>query len=105
MPTPPTHYDDTAKGPGLAGLLEIARRRRVLALLPFLFVLTAAASLAVLLPSVWTAKTLLLVNRQQIPERFGAPTVPAAIQAGLMTLSQATLPSDLLIEAAQDSGT
>ena len=104
MPTPPTHYDDTAKGPGLAGLLEIARRRRVLALLPFLFVLTAAASLAVFLPSVWTAKTLVLVNRQQIPERFVAPTVQADIEARLMTLSQDILTSERLMKIAQDYG-
>src|SRR5438128_611003 len=44
MPTPPTAYDETAKGPGLSGLLEIVRRRRVLAVLPFLFVLTAVAA-------------------------------------------------------------
>lgn len=104
MPTPPTHYDDTAKGPGLAGLLEIARRRRVLALLPFLFVLTAAASLAIFLPSVWTAKTLVLVNRQQIPERFVAPTVQADIEARLMTLSQDILTSERLMKIAQDYG-
>jgi len=104
MPTPPTHYDDTAKGPGLAGLLEIARRRRVLALLPFLFVLTAAASLAVFLPSVWTAKTLVLVNRQQIPERFVAPTVQADIEARLLTLSQDVLTPDRLLKIAQDYG-
>jgi protein tyrosine kinase modulator len=104
MPTPPTHYDDTAKGPGLAGLLEIARRRRVLALLPFLFVITAATSLAVFLPSVWTAKTLVLVNRQQIPERFVAPTVQADIEARLLTLSQDILTSDRLMKIAQDYG-
>jgi polysaccharide chain length determinant protein (PEP-CTERM system associated) len=104
MPTPPTHYDDTAKGPGLAGLLEIARRRRVLALLPFLFVLTAAASLAVFLPSVWTAKTLVLVNRQQIPERLVAPTVQTEIEARLLTLSQDVLTPDRLLKIAQDYG-
>jgi protein tyrosine kinase modulator len=104
MPTPPTHYDDTAKGPGLAGLLEIARRRRVLALLPFLFVLTAAASLAVFLPSVWTAKTLVLVNRQQIPERLVAPTVQTDIEARLLTLSQDVLTPDRLLKIAQDYG-
>ncbi|HEY7520598.1 MAG TPA: hypothetical protein VIE36_20095 [Methylomirabilota bacterium] len=102
MPTPPTHYDDTAKGPGLAGLLEIARRRRVLALLPFLFVLTAAASLAVFLPSVWTAKTLVLVNRQPIPERFVAPTVQADIEARLMTLGQEIMTADRLMKIAQE---
>jgi polysaccharide chain length determinant protein (PEP-CTERM system associated) len=104
MPTPPTHYDDSAKGPGLAGLLEVARRRRVLALLPFLFVLTAAASLAVFLPSVWTAKTLVLVNRQQIPERFIAPTVQADIEARLLILSQDILTPDRLMKIAQDYG-
>lgn len=104
MPTPPTHYDDTAKGPGLNGLLEIARRRRVLALLPFLFVLTAAASLAVFLPSVWTAKTLVLVNRQQIPERFVAPTVQADIEPRLLTLSQDIMTPDRLMKIAQDYG-
>src|SRR5687768_997575 len=102
MPTPPTHYDDTAKGPGLAGLLEIARRRRVLALLPFLFVLTAAASLAVFLPSVWTAKTLVLVNRQQIPECFVAPTVQADIEPRLLTLSQDIMTPDRLMKIAQE---
>ncbi|HXU89351.1 MAG TPA: Wzz/FepE/Etk N-terminal domain-containing protein [Methylomirabilota bacterium] len=104
MPTPPTHHDDSAKGPGLAGLLEIARRRRLLALLPFLFVLTAAASLAVFLPSVWTAKTLVLVNRQQIPERLVAPTVQAEPEARLLTLSQDILTPERLMKIAQDYG-
>ena len=104
MPTPPIQYDDSAKGPGLAGLLEIARRRRLLALLPFLFVITAAASLAVFLPSVWTAKTLVLVNRQQIPERFVAPTVQADPEARLLTLSQDILTPERLMKIAQDYG-
>jgi uncharacterized protein involved in exopolysaccharide biosynthesis len=104
MPTPPTHYDDTAKGPGLAGLLEIARRRRLLALLPFLFVITAAASLAVFLPSVWTAKSIVLVNRQQIPERFVAPTIQADVEGRLLTLSQDILTPERLMKIAQDYG-
>jgi polysaccharide chain length determinant protein (PEP-CTERM system associated) len=104
MPTPPTAYDDTAKGPGLAGLLEIARRRRVLAVLPFLFVLTAAASLALFLPSLWTSKALILVNRQQIPERYVAPTVQADIEARLLMLSQDVLTADRLMKIAQDHG-
>ena len=91
MPTPPTAYDETAKGPGLSGLLEILRRRRVLAVLPFLFVLTAAVSLAVFLPSLWTARSLVLVNRQAIPERYVTPTVQADIEARLLTLSQEIL--------------
>lgn len=104
MPTPPTAYDDTAKGPGLAGLLEIARRRRVLAVLPFLFVLTAAASLAIFLPSLWTSKALVLVNRQEIPERYVAPTVQADIEARLLTLTQDILTAERLTKIAQEHG-
>jgi polysaccharide chain length determinant protein (PEP-CTERM system associated) len=104
MPTPPTVYDDTAKGPGLSGLLEIVRRRRVLAVLPFLFVLTAAVSLAVFLPSLWTARALVLVNRQVIPERLVAPTVQADIEARLLTLSQEILTPQRLAQIAQEHG-
>ncbi|HEX5815495.1 MAG TPA: hypothetical protein VF010_09220 [Methylomirabilota bacterium] len=104
MPTPPTAYDDSAKGPGLAGLLEIARRRRVLAVLPFLFVLTAAASLAIFLPSLWTSKALVLVNRQEIPERYVTPTVQADIEARLLTLTQDILTAERLTKIAQEHG-
>jgi polysaccharide chain length determinant protein (PEP-CTERM system associated) len=104
MPTPPIAYDETAKGPGLAGLLEIVRRRRTLAVLPFLFVLTAAVSLAVFLPSLWTAKSLVLVNRQQIPERYVTPTVQADLEARLLTLSQDILTPTRLSKIAQDYG-
>src|SRR5438105_5934494 len=101
MPTPPTTYDETAKGPGLSGLLEIVRRRRVLAVLPFLFVLTAAVSLAVFLPSLWTARSLVLVNRQAIPERYVTPTVQADIEARLLTLSQEILTPERLTQIAR----
>src|SRR5882762_677348 len=92
MPTPPTAYDETAKGPGLSGLLEILRRRRVLAVLPFLFVLTAAVSLAVFLPSLWTARSLVLVTRQ------------ADIEARLLTLSQEILTPERLTQIARQYG-
>ena len=104
MATPPTVYDETAKGPGLSGLLEIVRRRRVLALLPFLFVLTAAVSLAVFLPSLWTSRALVLVNRQAIPERLVAPTVQADIEARLLTLSQEILTPQRLTQIARQYG-
>jgi polysaccharide chain length determinant protein (PEP-CTERM system associated) len=104
MPTPPTVYDETAKGPGLSGLLEIVRRRRVLAVLPFLFVLTAAVSLAVFLPSLWTARSLVLVNRQAIPERYVTSTVQADIEARLLTLSQEILTPQRLTQIAQQYG-
>jgi len=104
MPTSPTAYDETAKGPGLSGLLEIVRRRRVLAVLPFLFVLTAAVSLAVFLPSLWTSRALVLVNRQAIPERYVTSTVQADIEAQLLTLSQDILTPQRLTQIAQQYG-
>jgi polysaccharide chain length determinant protein (PEP-CTERM system associated) len=104
MPTPPTVYDETSKGPGLSGLLEIVRRRRVLAVLPFLFVVTAALSMAVFLPSLWTARALVLVNRQAIPERYVAPTVQADIDARLLTLTQELLTPQRLTQIAQQNG-
>src|SRR5919109_5174115 len=104
MPTPPAAYDDSAKGPGLSGLLEILRRRRVLAVLPFLFVLTAAVSLAVSLPSLWTSRALVLVNRQAIPERYVTSTVQADIEARLLTLSGEILTPQRLTQIAQQYG-
>lgn len=105
MPTPPTTaYDESAKGPGLSGLLEILRRRRVLAVLPFLFVLTAAVSLAVFLPSLWTTRALVLVNRQAIPERYVTPTVQADIEAWLLTLSKEILTPERLTQIAEQYG-
>jgi polysaccharide chain length determinant protein (PEP-CTERM system associated) len=104
MPTPPTVYDDTAKGPGLAGLIEIVRRRGALAVLPFLFVLTAAVSLAVFLPSLWTSRAVVLVNRQAIPERFVTSTVQADIEARLLTLSQEILSAERLTQIARQYG-
>jgi polysaccharide chain length determinant protein (PEP-CTERM system associated) len=104
MPTPPTAYDDTAKGPGLAGLLEIVRRRGALAVLPFLFVLTAAVSLAVFLPSLWTSRAVVLVDRQAIPERFVTSTVQADIEARLLMLSHEILTGDRLSQIARKYG-
>ncbi|HEU5322019.1 MAG TPA: hypothetical protein VFX28_14525, partial [Methylomirabilota bacterium] len=89
MPTPPPAYDEAGRGLGLASLLEIVRRRRVLALLPFLFVVTAAAGFAVFLPSLWTATALVLVDRQQIPETYVKSTVASDLEARLLTLSHA----------------
>src|SRR5262249_40996825 len=104
MPTPPPVYDESPKGPGLSGLLEIVRRRRVLAVLPFLFVVTAALSMAVFLPSLWTARSLILVNRQAIPERYVAPTVQADIDARLLSLTQDILTPQRLTQIAPENG-
>jgi polysaccharide chain length determinant protein (PEP-CTERM system associated) len=83
---------------GLASILETVRRRWVLALVPFLFLLTAAISLALFLPSLWTAKAVILVDRQQIPETFVKSTVTSDVENRLLTLSQEILSSARLMK-------
>src|SRR5712691_5628213 len=91
MTTQPNGNTDPARGLGLASVIEVVRRRRTLALLHFLFVLTAAASLAFFLPGLWTARAVVLVDRQKIPEAFVKPTVTGDLESQLLTLSQEIL--------------
>ncbi len=100
--TTPASGNDSGRGPGLAHLLDILRRRRALAVLPFLFVLAAAASLAFFLPGLWTAKALILVDRQQVPEAFVKPTVNNDVESQLLTLSQQILSRAQLLRIAQE---
>jgi polysaccharide chain length determinant protein (PEP-CTERM system associated) len=86
----------------LASILETVRRRWVLALLPALFVLAAATSLAFFLPSLWTAKAVILVDRQQIPESFVKSTVTSDVENRLLTLSQEILSGARLIKIIED---
>ncbi|MGH7279045.1 MAG: Wzz/FepE/Etk N-terminal domain-containing protein, partial [Candidatus Rokuibacteriota bacterium] len=96
-PTP----DESPRGLGLAGLIEIVRRRRALAVLPFLFVLTAAASLAFFLPGLWTARAVILVDRQQIPETYVKSTIVSDLDSRLLTLSQEILSRDRLLAISE----
>lgn len=91
MTTATVPVRDTGRGPGLASLLEVIGRRRRLALLPVLFVVAAAASLAWFLPDLWTGRAVILVDRQQIPESFVKPTVTGDLEVQLLTLSQEIL--------------
>jgi succinoglycan biosynthesis transport protein ExoP len=86
-----TNSSETGRSVGLASILEMVRRRWMLALLPFLFLLTAVTSFAVFLPSLWTARAVILVDRQQIPEAFVKSTVTSDVENRLLTLSQEIL--------------
>ena len=88
----------TPRGQGLSGLLETLRRRRALAIVPFVFVLAAMASLAFFLPSLWTGKAVVMVDRQQIPETIVKPTVTSDVTGALITLSQEIMARDRLLE-------
>lgn len=84
---------ENTRSVGLASILETVRRRWALALLPFLFVLAASVSLALFLPSLWTAKAVILVDRQQIPESFVKSTITSDVEARILTLSQEIMSS------------
>lgn len=91
MSTPGLRPMEPERGMSLAAVVEILRRRRLLALLPFLFVLTAAASVAFFLPGLWTARAVVLVDGQQVPETFVKPTVTGDLETQLITLGQEIL--------------
>jgi polysaccharide chain length determinant protein (PEP-CTERM system associated) len=103
MATPPSLHDESARGLGLATVLEVVRRRRLLALLPCLFVLAAAASIALFLPSVWTAKATILINRQEIPEALVRSTSSTDPEARLLTLTHEILDAQRLTAIIQDN--
>jgi polysaccharide chain length determinant protein (PEP-CTERM system associated) len=96
-------HDEAPRGLGLSTILEVVRRRRMLAVLPGLFVLAAAISVAMFLPSLWTAKATILVNRQEIPEALVRSTVNTDPEARLLTLTAETLDTPRLIQIVKDN--
>src|SRR5262245_20394506 len=91
MATAPNLSDESPRGLNLGTVLEIVRRRRLLALLPLLLVLAAAVTLAYFLPSVWTARATVLLNSQQIPEAYVRSSISADPEARLLTLTHQIL--------------
>jgi len=70
---------------------DIARRRWPVALAVFLVPLSAVVGLAISLPRVYRASTVVLVDRQQVPEAFVRSTVTSGLEARLQTISQEVL--------------
>src|SRR3989441_1511144 len=83
--------EETAKGAGLDGLLAVWSRRKWLAILAFVFPMSAAASLLAFLPNIYRSTATVLVDRQQVPETFVQPTVTSALETRLHTISQEVL--------------
>ncbi len=83
--------EETAKGVGLDGLLAVWSRRKWLAILAFVFPMSAAASLLAFLPNIYRSTATVLVDRQQVPETFVQPTVTSALETRLHTISQEIL--------------
>jgi len=55
-------------------------------------------SLAIFLPSLWTAKSTILVDRQKIPESFVKSTITTDVEAQLLGLSQQIMSSGQLLK-------
>src|SRR3989454_997560 len=83
--------EETAKGAGLDGPLAIWSGRKWLAILAFIFPMSAAASLLAFLPNIYRSTAAVLVDRQQVPESFVQPTVTSALETRLHTISQEIL--------------
>jgi polysaccharide chain length determinant protein (PEP-CTERM system associated) len=96
-----THQESSPRSQGLGTVLETLRRRKTLALVPFVFVVAAAASLAFFLPSLWTARATVMVDRQHIPESFVKSTVTSDTESRLLTLSQSIMAPERLAAIVQ----
>ena len=95
---------DSARAVGLASILAIVRRRFTLAAVPFLFVIAVAGSLALFLPSLWMARAVILVDRQQIPESFVKSTITSDVEARLLALSQEIMSGGQLMKIIEAHG-
>ena len=70
-------------------------------LVAFLLPLSAVVGLAVFLPSVFRASTIVLVDRQQVPEAFVRSTVTSGLEARLQRISEEVLKRTRLEELIQ----
>src|SRR5688572_23643988 len=79
----------------LLAAIEIARRRRVLALGVFAAVLAAAASFAAFLPDLYRATAVVLVDRP-VAENIIRPAVAGELESRLHVIKQETLSRERL---------
>lgn len=68
--------------------VEIAARRKWLIIVPLVIVMVSGALLSRAVPPVYEASTLILIQKQRVPEAYIKPTVTTEIEERLQTLSQ-----------------
>jgi polysaccharide chain length determinant protein (PEP-CTERM system associated) len=88
----------------LARVLKIVRRRWPVGLAALLVPLSAVVSLVAFLPRVYRASTVVLVDRQQVPETFVRSTVTSALETRLQSISQEVLSRGRLDELIERLG-
>jgi len=93
-----------AEASDLSRALEIARRRWRVGVAALLVPLSAAVGLALFLPRVYRASTVVLVDRQQVPETFVRSTVTSAPETRLQSIGQEVLKRGRLEELIERFG-
>jgi len=71
--------------------IDAARRRRLAIILPTVGVFLATAVVAIHLPDLYRAETVIMVDPQQVPNSYVAPTVTSSISSRLSTIQQQVL--------------
>ncbi len=89
---------------GLADLRAIVARRLWLFLVPFLTITLGSAAIAYLLPDVYRAETVILVDPAKIPERYIPPISTIDIKGRLATLSQQVMSRTRLEQVIRSLG-
>jgi len=88
----------------LADYLEIARRRRWWIILSALGLLVTATIVALRLPNIYRAETVILVNSAEVPDKYVPTIVTADITARLATLQQQVLSPTRLKKLVEAEG-
>ena len=83
-------------------LLQVARRRKWLIILPALLVGAAGAAFVWALPNIYRSETLILVVPQRVPESYVRSTVTARIEDRLQSISQQILSRTRLEQIVSD---
>jgi len=78
----------TQKGLTLKDLVELLFRRKWWLILIFITGTSIAVAISFLLPPLYRSSTLILVERQKVPEAYVKPTVTSTIEDRLSTTSQ-----------------
>jgi len=68
--------------------LDIAQRRKYWIIIPFLVTLLGGLVYALVIPRLWEAETLILVQAQSVPESIVQPIVSEAVDERLKTIGQ-----------------
>ena len=83
-------------------VLQLARRRKWLILIPALIVGGIGAAIVALLPNLYRSETLILVVPQRVPESYVRSTVTARIEDRLQAISQQILSRTKLEQIISD---